>query len=133
MADRLAKGALQGSELRLYLPDGTPVVLLPPNEEDGFHIFLSHTWADAQDVMGTLKGYLCSMIPSLKAFLDVRAHEIESFPLGGDLSFFAEMVIGFMISFDLIPAKGPQACDVPCRWMTWRVLISLRSTSKRPT
>ena len=56
---------------QLVFNDGTPVDLLPPQEDSGYHLFLSHVWAHGQDVAASLKSSLRGMLPSSSIFLDV--------------------------------------------------------------
>jgi len=57
---------------RLTWDDGyTPVMLRPPTNPNGFHLFLSHVWKHAQDQAGTIKSSLVSLVPTCKVFLDV--------------------------------------------------------------
>ena len=58
---------------RLTFSDGVPIVLKPPMAAaaDGFHLFISHVWKDAQDQAGTLKSALRGLVPSCITFLDV--------------------------------------------------------------
>jgi len=56
---------------QLVFSDGTPVELLPPRDDSGYHLFLSHVWAHGQDVAASLKSSLRGMLPSSSIFLDV--------------------------------------------------------------
>lgn len=69
------KKRVQDSERRstlVWSAGGTPVELSPPSAgEKGFHLFLSHKWAHAQDNAIAIKGALSSLVPSCRIFLDV--------------------------------------------------------------
>ena len=62
------KRAAQARRLR-HKSDGTEVV--PPALAEGrFHVFLSHTWAQGEEQMRTVKLRLLEMMPDLRVFLD---------------------------------------------------------------
>ena len=52
-----------------YCADGAEVDP-PPISPDEFHLFLSHTWAQGEEAMRTIKLRLTDMIPGAKVFLD---------------------------------------------------------------
>ena len=52
-----------------YSADGAEVDP-PPISPDEFHLFLSHTWAQGEEAMRTIKLRLTDMIPGAKVFLD---------------------------------------------------------------
>ena len=44
----------------------------PPLEEGSFHVFLSHTWAQGEEAMRTIKLMLIDMMPEARVFLGAR-------------------------------------------------------------
>ena len=58
---------------RLRYVKGGREVLAPRLAEGGFHLFLSHTWAQGQSDMRVVKQRLLEMMPDVKVFLDVRS------------------------------------------------------------
>ena len=44
-------------------------VELPPVNDDHFHVFLSHTWAQGEEAMRTVKLMLNEMVPGIQVFL----------------------------------------------------------------
>ena len=67
----LSRVTTELSAEQLVFSDGSPVELLPPREDAGYHLFLSHVWAHGQDVAASLKSSLRGMLPSSSIFLDV--------------------------------------------------------------
>ena len=66
-----ALGTEVGSELRITIKAPRvsvplPLLLNPPAQKDGFHVFLSHAWADGQDQVGQIKVVLRLMVPSVR-------------------------------------------------------------------
>ena len=60
----------------VFRASGRNVELLPPLEirtggTIGYHLFLSHVWAHAQDTAGAIKTALSFLVPSCRVFLDV--------------------------------------------------------------
>ena len=68
-----ALGTEVGSELRITIKAPRvsvplPLLLNPPaSGSSGFHVFLSHAWADGQDQVGQVKVVLRLMVPSVRA------------------------------------------------------------------
>ena len=67
-----ALGTEVGSELRITIKAPRvsvplPLLLNPPaSGSSGFHVFLSHAWADGQDQVGQVKVVLRLMVPSVR-------------------------------------------------------------------
>ena len=69
--ERLRKEALSGSRRLRHVKDNRPAVPITLPYPDGFHIFLSHTWAQGQSDMRVVKQRLVELMPDVRVFLDV--------------------------------------------------------------
>jgi hypothetical protein len=69
--ERLRKLANEAKARRLRYIDSHDEVEPPPLAmRPGFHVFLSHTWAQGEEAMRTVKDRLREMMPGLEVFLD---------------------------------------------------------------
>ena len=72
MAAYLALDAERSFAHRFRIVLDLPPPQMPYDDgSPGFHLFLSHVWAHAQDQAGTIKHMLRSHYPSLRCFLEV--------------------------------------------------------------
>ena len=70
MSSERQKKVRQKKIRRLRYENGDAVVEPPRVGASGYHLFLSHTWAQGQDQMRIIKGRLVEMMPLCSVFLE---------------------------------------------------------------
>ena len=70
MSSERQKKLRQKKIRRLRYVNGDAVVEPPHVGASGYHLFLSHTWAQGQDQMRIIKGRLVEMMPLCSVFLE---------------------------------------------------------------